>query len=160
MPRTSSEPTAVSIAPADPRGPEATLLLDLLSETLAGITGASGRASFDVSDVEAEGTLFLLARDGAGRAVGCGCYRRFSADEAEIKRMLALPGTHGVGSALLAALEDRARLDGYATAILETRRLNERAVAFYLRHGYAVIPNFGRYRGRPEAICFGKALVA
>ena len=160
MPRTNSEPTAVSIVPADPRGPEATMLLDLLSETLAGITGASGRASFDVADVETEGSLFLLARDAAGRTVGCGCYRRFSDEEAEIKRMLALPGTRGVGAALLAALEDHARLDGYATAILETRRVNERAVAFYRRHGYAVIPNFGRYRDRPEAICFGKTLVS
>ena len=160
MPRTNSEPTAVSIVPADPRGPEATMLLDLLSETLAGITGASGRASFDVADVETEGSLFLLARDAAGRTVGCGCYRRFSDEEAEIKRMLALPGTRGVGAALLAALEDHARLDGYATAILESRRANERAVAFYRRHGYAVIPNFGRYRDRPEAICFGKTLVS
>jgi ribosomal protein S18 acetylase RimI-like enzyme len=30
------------------------------------------------------------------------------------------------------------------------------AVAFYERHGYRVIPNFGKYAGRAEAVCLGK----
>jgi ribosomal protein S18 acetylase RimI-like enzyme len=154
----NSEVTAVTVAPADPRSAEAQGLLDVLSETLAGITGSSGRASFDVADVEGDRAQFLLARDASGRAVGCGAYRAFSADDTEIKRMLALPGTRGVGAALLTAIESAARADGYETAILETRRVNEHAVAFYRRHGYTEIANFGRYVGRPEAICMAKKL--
>ena len=158
MSRTSSEPGGVTIARGDPRSADAALLLDVLSRTLARITGSSGKASFDIADVEVPRSLFLVAYDRDRRPVGCGSYRPHSPSEAEIKRMLALPGTRGVGAALLAALEQAALDDGYRTAICETRRVNEGAVAFYARHGYAVIPNFGRYEGRPEAVCFGKPL--
>lgn len=158
MSQTSSDPTAVSIERADPRGRNATALIDILSQTLTRITGASGNASFNISDVEMPRSLFLLAYDRERRAVGCGGYRPHSEGEAEIKRMLALPGTRGVGTAVLGALERAARQDGYSTAILETRRVNERAVTFYMRHGYSVIPNFGRYHGRAEAVCLAKQL--
>ncbi|MGX9944513.1 GNAT family N-acetyltransferase [Bradyrhizobium sp. BTAi1] len=47
---------------------------------------------------------------------------------------------------------------GYHAIWLETRRVNARAVAFYERHGYRRIPNFGKYAGRPEAVCFEKRL--
>jgi GNAT superfamily N-acetyltransferase len=77
---------------------------------------------------------------------------------AEIKRMFALPGTAGVGSAVLAFLEAEARSLGYAHAWLETRRVNARAVAFYERRGYAPIANYGRYAGNEAAVCFGKPL--
>ena len=156
---THSERTEVAIAQGDPRDNEAAALLEALSQTLSAITGSSGTASFDPADVAVPRSLFLIARDRTGQAVGCGSYRPHSETEAEIKRMLALPGTRGVGAALLAALERAARDDGYSTAICETRRANARAVAFYLGQGYAVVPNFGRYRGRPEAICFAKGLV-
>jgi ribosomal protein S18 acetylase RimI-like enzyme len=43
---------------------------------------------------------------------------------------------------------------------LETRKINERAVAFYQRHGYRPIPNFGRYAGRAEVICPGKSVLS
>jgi GNAT superfamily N-acetyltransferase len=158
MPPTSSDTTAITIERADPRGHDAAALLEILSQILTRITGASGNASFEVSDVETPGSRFLIAYDSAGRAVGCGSYRRQSESEVEIKRMLALPGTRGVGAALLEALELAARDDGYRTVILETRRVNAPAVAFYTRHGYAAIPNFGRYRGRAEVICFAKQL--
>lgn len=90
--------------------------------------------------------------------MGCGGYRPLEPGVAEIKRMYARPGTRGVGAALLAALERRARADGYAAVRLETRRVNGRAVAFYARSGYAPVLAWGRYIGRPDAACFGKSL--
>jgi ribosomal protein S18 acetylase RimI-like enzyme len=57
---------------------------------------------------------------------------------------------------LLAALERQALAFGYRAVWLETRRVNVRAVAFYEKHGYRVIPNFGKYAGRPDAVCLGK----
>lgn len=64
----------------------------------------------------------------------------------------------GTGRALLLALEAAAiRLD-YRYILLETRKVNQRAVAFYLKQGYQVTENYGRYVGRDEAICFRKAL--
>lgn len=77
---------------------------------------------------------------------------------AEIKRMYSVPGSRGVGAAVLTVLEDRARADGYAAVKLETRRVNSRAVAFYERSGYARIAPYGRYIGRADAVCFGKSL--
>ena len=70
------------------------------------------------------------------------------------------PGTRGVGAALLAHLEAAAAGFGYAQAWLETRRVNTRAVAFYRQHGYADIPNYGKYAGRTDALCLGKRVSA
>jgi GNAT superfamily N-acetyltransferase len=141
-----------------PDDPVALPLLDRLSETLAAITGDSGRSSFDPHDLMLPKSLFVIARAADGVAVGCGAYRPLGDGVAGVKRMFALPGTSGVGSAVLAYLERCAQDDGYREIWLETRRVNERAVRFYRRHGYREIENYGRYVGRPEAICLAKPL--
>jgi len=89
--------------------------------------------------------------------VGCGALRPLGEGVAELKRMYARPGS-GAGSSLLDALERQARAFGYAEVWLETRKVNVRAVAFYEKHGYCTIPNCGKYVGRTEAVCLGKAL--
>ncbi|MDG2535489.1 GNAT family N-acetyltransferase [Sphingomonas sp. HITSZ_GF] len=104
------------------------------------------------------GAIFALAFDGEGRAAGCGAYRPLGEGVAEVKRMFAAPGSRGIGAALLAFLEARAAADGYRELWLETRLVNERAVRFYEKHGYLRIPNFGKYAGRPEAVCLAKRL--
>jgi len=146
------------IEPADPTDPASSRLLDRLSDALEAITGDSGRASFDPLDVQSDGASFVLAYDEEGRPLGCGAYRPLAEGVAELKRMFALPGTKGVGAAILACLETRAWADGYDQLWLETRRVNERAVRFYEKNGYRRIPNFGKYAGRPEAVCFAKIL--
>jgi GNAT superfamily N-acetyltransferase len=145
---------------ADADGDEARVLMDALSDALAAITGDPGRSSFDPADLRGPRACFALARDVGGRAVGCGALRPLREDVAEIKRMFARPDAAGAGSAVLRFLEDEARRLGYAALWLETRVANARAVAFYGRHGYARIPNYGRYVGRPEAACFAKTLAA
>ncbi len=147
----------IAIEHAAPDDPRVLTLFDELSETLEAITGSSGRASFNPAGVTAEGGCLLLATIGGG-AVGCGAFRRLHPGIVEVKRMYARPGTKGVGAALLAALESVAREMGYREAWLETRRVNQQAVRFYERHGYDLIDNFGKYRGRPEAVCFAKRL--
>jgi GNAT superfamily N-acetyltransferase len=111
-----------------------------------------------VSDVQVERACFAIARAADGTPVGCGAIRPLEPAVAELKRMFAMPGTRGVGSAVLAFLEQQASALGYRDLWLETRKVNARAVAFYERHGYRTIPNFGRYMGRPEAVCLAKAL--
>jgi GNAT superfamily N-acetyltransferase len=122
------------------------------------LTGSSGSASFDVGDVKGERACFAIAYAAGGAAVGCGAIRPLQPGVAEIKRMFALPGSHGAGAAILAFLEEKAAAFGYQHVWLETRTVNKRAVACYLRHGYRHIANYGRYVGRPEAVCFGKEL--
>jgi len=138
--------------------PDSRCLLQELSGTLASITGDSGESSFKREDTLGARAIFVVARDQNGLALGCGALRPISNSVAELKRMFARPGTRGVGAALLAHLEQQAVAFEYSTIWLETRRVNVRAVAFYQRHGYAEIPNFGKYVGRAEAICLGKVL--
>ena len=72
--------------------------------------------------------------------------------------MYSRSGTVGVGSTILAFLEAEARNFGYKALWLETRIVNERAVNFYERRGYRQMPNFGKYVGNANAICFEKQL--
>jgi ribosomal protein S18 acetylase RimI-like enzyme len=156
---TEAPALTLTIVETDPADADAVRLMAALSQTLADITGDSGRSSFDPDDVRGPDACFILARDERGRAVGCGAYRFLDDGIAEVKRMYAQPGTSHVGAAMLRYLEASAKAKGYARCWLETRRVNARAVNFYLKHGYQEIANFGKYVGRAEAICFGKELI-
>ena len=144
-------------APADPACAQAQALIAELDAALAAICGASGAGSFDPADVGGAGSVFVVARDGAGVAVGCGALRPLAAGVAELKRMYARPGS-GAGRLLLAALEEQAMAFGYREVWLSTRRVNQRALAFYGRHGYLRVANYGRYVGSEASVCLGKGL--
>ena len=150
----------IDVRAEDPAGADALALVAELSAALGAITGDSGQASFHVSDVQGPRACFALARDEHGRALGCGALRPLDAEVAEVKRMFARPGTRGVGSAVLRFLEGEAARWDYRALRLSTRRVNERAVAFYERHGYRRIPGYGRYAGSEVSACFEKALPA
>lgn len=134
-----------------PASLDAQVLMAELSAALTAITGASGKASFAPDEA---GVLFVVARADDGALLGCGAVRPLQAGVGEIKRMYARPGTAGVGAALLRHLEAQ----GYGELWLETRSVNTRALAFYRKHGYAVMENYGRYIGRDDAVCLRKVL--
>ncbi|MDD3213246.1 MAG: GNAT family N-acetyltransferase [Eubacteriales bacterium] len=136
---------------------EAATLLQELNDILAGITGASGAGSFKAEDVASSRGAFVIAYLG-GAAVGCGALRERSESTAEIKRVFARPNKSGVGSAILKKLEEKSRLLGYSELVLETRKVNTAAVAFYQKNGYRPCANYGQYANQPEAICFSKRL--
>ncbi|WLS77685.1 GNAT family N-acetyltransferase [Erwinia pyri] len=150
----------IMVSPGEVTSEEAKKLLAMLSMILHDITGSDGRASFNAEEVAHPRACFALARNTQGEAVGCGAIRPLAGekDVAELKRMFASPGTWGVGHALLSFLEGEARKRGYREIWLETRKANERAVSFYLRNGYRIRENFGRYVGREEAVCLGRLL--
>jgi GNAT superfamily N-acetyltransferase len=147
----------VICAPANPNSAEARVLIGELDAALAAICGDSGAGSFAAADVRGPGAVFLVARDAAGVALGCGALRPLAPGVAELKRMYARPGT-GAGSCLLAALEAQALAFGYRALWLSTRRVNVKALAFYGRHGYLPIDPYGKYAGRAESVCLGKRL--
>jgi len=140
------------------RTKDAKILLDELSETLKSITGSSGRSSFDPKDVEVSRGVFVVARNKAGEAVGCGGFRPVDENVAEVKRMYAKNTFQGIGTQVLSNLEKRAQELGYSAICLETRLVNKRAVLFYEKRGYQRTENYGKYVNNPEAVCFKKYL--
>ena len=142
--------------------PDAVLLMHLLNRRLALLSGDSGASGFEAASMPAGRSVFLVARGEDGALLGCGAVRPLAqagtAPVAELKRMFARDGTRGVGAALLIALEREALAMGYRALWLETRRVNDRALRFYRRHGYSEIPNYGSYVGREDAVCLGKPL--
>ena len=148
----------ITISVEDPKNKDATGLLNELSSELETITGSSGRSSFNIDDVIIPKSLFVIARDSKGKAVGCGSFRPINENIAEVKRMYAKQKGKGIGKDILLFLEEQAKKLGYKKLWLETRLINERAVSFYKYNGYMRIQNYGRYVDKPEAICFEKIL--
>lgn len=150
--------TRYQIQQASVSSPDAVALLSELSQELSTITGSSGNASFDAADLQDSRARFVVLRDADGTAVGCGAFRPMDDNIAEIKRVYARVKHSGVGATILHYLEQEAARIGFSAVRLETRVVNRDAVEFYLRNQYRVIPNFGQYAGRLEAICFEKTL--
>ncbi|MER7460008.1 GNAT family N-acetyltransferase [Micromonospora sp. NPDC126480] len=105
-------------------------------------------------------SVFLVARDADGAAVGCGGLRFLGPGEAEIKRMYVEPAARGTGvaTAILHALEEAARAAGVTTLLLETGTAQPDAMRFYEREGYHRIDNFGPYQGEPLSVCYARDL--
>ena len=95
-----------------------------------------------------------------GEAVGCGAFRKFEPQIAEIKRMFVLPENRGKGIAgkVLAELESWAKESGFSKCVLETGLKQPEAVRLYQKSGYEIIPNYGQYAGVENSVCMRKIL--
>lgn len=130
-------------------------LLQELNQELERITGCNGANSFSEDGLVA----FLIAYVDE-YPIGCGAIRRYDDQTAEIKRIYARKNHCGAAHRLLASLEHTASIEGFHSLCLETRKVNEHAVSFYLGCGYEITPNYGKYAGRDDAVCFGKSLIS
>ncbi|WP_211227818.1 GNAT family N-acetyltransferase [Spirochaeta cellobiosiphila] len=144
----------LTILPEDPHNEDALELMNELSGVLTSITGNGGQSSFCIDDLKNDKSIFLIARDENNKPIGCGAIRPMNRQCAEIKRMYSKQPQ--VGTRILESLEKHAMSIGYKKIRLETRKVNEKAVRFYLRNGYYVIENYGKYVGNNLAICFEK----
>ncbi|MCS5716810.1 GNAT family N-acetyltransferase [Herbiconiux sp. CPCC 205763] len=104
--------------------------------------------------------VFLVARNEAGVAIGCGGLRPLAGGGAEIKRMYVVPSARGTGvsTAILRAIEDEARALGVERLLLETGTAQPDAIRFYEREGYVRVPNFGVYEGSEISVCYARTL--
>lgn len=148
----------VTVSSESPYSDDAKSLLNELSNCLKAITGDSGNSSFNIEDVCNLRSIFVIARKQNGEAVGCGAFRPMDGETAEIKRVYAREKGLGIGTQILAYLEHQAFTMRYKALRLETRIVNKRAVSFYEHNGYSKIPNYGKYKGRQDAVCFEKKL--
>ncbi len=153
----NNESATIDIKSSDPTAANAISLTDELSECLTTITGRDGRDSFSSSEITNLRSLFFIAYQDE-KAVGCGALRPIDNDTCEIKRMYARHQSKGIGKSILTALEEGARNLGFLRIVLETGIQNKIAIKFYLRNGYVACENYGKYQGRPECVCFDKAI--
>jgi GNAT superfamily N-acetyltransferase len=93
-------------------------------------------------------------------AAGCGAFKLYQDEVAEIKRMYVDPQMRGKGiaSKILIELENWAREEGYTSAILETGHNFPEAVALYQKNEFVITENYGQYIGVADSICFQKDL--
>ena len=94
------------------------------------------------------------------KPVACGAIREFSPEATEVKRMYTLPAYRGKGIAkmVLAELEKWAAELSYKKCVLETGNRQPDAIGLYQKSGYKIIPNYGKYAGIENSVCFEKEI--
>lgn len=92
--------------------------------------------------------------------VGCGAFKEFESLSVEIKRMFTKSEIrgNGIASEILKALELWASELNYKACVLETGIRQKEAVAFYKKHNYRSIINYGQYADMSNSVCFKKII--
>jgi putative acetyltransferase len=95
------------------------------------------------------------------KAIGCGAFKKYDDEKAEIKRMFVLPGYrgYGIGLNILKELELWAAELNYAACILETGKKQPEAIHLYQKAGYSIITNYGQYENVENSVCMMKLLL-
>ncbi|WP_343695494.1 GNAT family N-acetyltransferase [Flavobacterium sp.] len=147
----------ILIKKANPNDEKVLSIIEELSANLYLRFGSDGKNSFTGWQFNNSNFVFVTAEI-KNEIVGCGAIRPIDENTGEVKRMYSKLPRKKIGQTILAFLENQAKNIGYKELVLETRVKNDEAVQFYLKQGYKVIPNYGKYKDRPEAVCFGKSL--
>lgn len=133
------------------------LVLALYRDQLARY-GHAENPQCDARAFDPPGGLFLVAYAGSA-PVGCGGFRRYDEQTAEVKRMFVHRRHRGkgLGGRVLAALEAAAVDSGAQQFLLETGARNLAACALYERFGYAPIPGYSPNRDSAVNRAFARA---
>ena len=93
-------------------------------------------------------------------AVGCGAFKEYEPNVAEIKRMFVRPENRGRGIAgrILTELETWAKELNYSECILETGIKQPEAIRLYQKSGYETIPSYGQYLNVENSVCMKKSI--
>lgn len=102
----------------------------------------------------------FVAYDGK-HPVGCGCFKPFKLDIAELHKIYTIPTYRGKGicSAIVKNIERVAKSCGYKTLILETSKelqSSSPSAKVYEKLGYRIVKNFPPYMDENESICMAK----
>ena len=128
--------------------------LDAYQDTLY---PAEARYALDLTTLEQENVLFVVARDYDGAAIGCGAVV-LSGEAGELKRMFVRQVNRAQGTAtlILQQLEAESVSRGCRLVQLETGPYQPEALAFYKKHGYEVCSAFGNYPEHPLSVFMQK----
>lgn len=152
-------PAAIAIAAESPLQPEVGRLIAASDAFSASLYPPEARFGSPAGRLASPDMRFLVARrDGA--AVGCAGLL-VAAEWGELKRMFVAAEARGLGlgSALLAAIEDEARGAGLARIRLETGPRNAAALALYSANGYQPCGAFPPYGPGPHSVFMEKTLL-
>jgi len=92
------------------------------------------------------------------KVVGCGAFKEYAPQVAEIKRMYVRENLRGRGIAgkILSELETWAKELSFSECVLETGLKQPEAIGLYQKSGYEIIPNYGQYAGVENSVCMRK----
>jgi putative acetyltransferase len=149
----------MTIAIELPDQPEVVALIAELDAYQDTLYPPESRHSLDLTALKQANVLFAVARDSAGRAIGCGAILLYP-EFGEIKRMYVSPHHRGRGVArkLLALLESKAIGCGCKLVTLETGPYQHEALALYASAGYERRGAFGDYTNDPLSVFMQKHL--
>jgi putative acetyltransferase len=147
------------VALESPDQPEVIALIAELDAYQDTLYPPEARYALDLAALKQPNVQFAVARDAAGRAVGCAAVV-VDGDQGELKRMYLQPDARGQGLAeqLLQLLEAAAVGLGCRQLCLETGPCQAAALAFYARQGFVRRGPFGSYPDHPLSVFMGKAL--
>lgn len=142
----------------DSDAPDFVALVKQLDVYLAEIDGSDHAFYARLNKTDKINTVVVAYEN--DQPVGCGAIRRMNMVAMEVKRMYTVPTSRGKGIAtkILVELEDWAAELGYEKCVLETGKRQPEAIELYKKNGYKVIPNYGKYAGVPNSLCFEKLL--
>jgi putative acetyltransferase len=151
----------MNIAFESPDQPEVIALIAELDAYQDTLYPPESRHALDLSLLKQPNVLFAVARDSAGRAIGCGAIV-LRPEFGELKRMYVSPRGRGQGVAkkLLALLELQAIGAGCKLLKLETGPHQPEALALYDSAGYERRGPFGDYTNDPLSVFMQKHLAA
>lgn len=136
----------IVIAPESPRSADVTALIRELDAYQSALYPPESNHFLDIEALSAPDIRFVVARRD-GVAIGCGALRVCD-DYGELKRMYVHPRErgNGIGTRILATLEEIARHEGLPVMRLETGIAQPEALSLYEAAGYANCAPFGEYQ--------------
>jgi len=148
------------IAPADPRDPDATALLQASHTLMQELFPAEDNYALEIDELLAPDIRFFTAREG-DKLMGTGALA-LKRGYGEVKSMFTAPQARGKGvaAALLRQIEDEARANGLTSLKLETGEALDAAIRLYERHGFRRCGRFGDYAENDTSVYMEKALTA
>jgi len=95
------------------------------------------------------------------KPVGCGCFKKYNQNTAELKRMFVSPDARGLGLAqlIIKELEMEATNQGFETFILETLYKQIEAISLYQKMGFSIVENYEPYVGLENSVCMSKSII-
>lgn len=136
-----------------PDQPEVRAMLERLDAYCASLYPAESNHLLDLASLQADGVLFLVARDVDGSAAGCAALVN-RGGYGEIKRMFVDERKRGMGAArkLLEQIATFARMSGLSLLRLETGVRQPEALSLYERFGFVRCDPFGEYAPDPLSL--------